>query len=96
VTRFLAALEEGTRELAERPHRGLEALLDANPDLDERLQRTVIEVTTPYFLPKRGRPYGWMDPPAWRRFTAFMYENDLVERRTPEGAFTNEFLPPRD
>jgi putative hydroxymethylpyrimidine transport system substrate-binding protein len=95
VTRFLAALEEGTRELAERPHRGLEALLDANPDLDERLQRTVIEVTTPYFLPKRGKPYGWMDPAAWRRFTAFMHRNDLVEQRTPDGAFTNEFLPPR-
>jgi hypothetical protein len=52
-------------------------------------------VTTPYFLPKKGRPYGWMDPAAWRRFTAFMHRNDLVGSPKPDGAFTNEFLPPR-
>ena len=93
VRRFVAGLATGTRELADRPHKGLEALMAAAPDLDERLQRTVIEVTTPYFLPKRGRPYGWMDPAAWRRFTAFMHRRGLLERRSPDGAFTNAYLP---
>jgi putative hydroxymethylpyrimidine transport system substrate-binding protein len=93
VRRFLAALEAGTRSLAESPQQGLEALLEANPDLDERLQRTVIEVTTPYFLPKRGKPYGYMDPGEWTRFTAFMHRNELVELETPDGAFTNSLLP---
>jgi putative hydroxymethylpyrimidine transport system substrate-binding protein len=93
VRSFVAGLAEGTSALASDPARGLDALLEANPDLDERLQRTVIEVTTPYFLPKRGKPYGYMDPAAWRRFTEFMRRNSLVKLSSPEGAFTNEFLP---
>jgi putative hydroxymethylpyrimidine transport system substrate-binding protein len=93
VRSFVEALAEGTRALEASPERGLRALLDANPDLDERLQRAVIEVTAPYFLPKRGKPYGYMDPYAWGRFTAFMRRNSLVELPSAEGAFTNEFLP---
>jgi putative hydroxymethylpyrimidine transport system substrate-binding protein len=93
VRAFLAGLADGTRSLARSPQRGLEALLDANPDLDERLQRTSIEVTTPYFLPKRGKPYGYMDPGEWKRFTAFMRSNGLVKLASPAGAFTNDFLP---
>ncbi len=92
LRRFVAALGEGTRELADEPAAGLSALLRANRDLDKRLQRASIKVTTPLFLPPEGRPYGWQDPTAWRRFGSFMLRNKLIEHPA-QGAFTNELLP---
>ena len=92
LRRFIAALGEGTQQLEENPKAGLDALMRANRDLDRRLQREVIKVTTPLFLPPDGQPYGWQDPEQWREFGAFMKRNKLIER-TPEGAFTNELLP---
>ena len=64
----------------------------ANRDLDRRLQREVIKVTTPLFLPPGNKPYGWQDPDEWDRFGEFMRRNKLIERPA-EGAFTNELLP---
>jgi putative hydroxymethylpyrimidine transport system substrate-binding protein len=93
VRKFLAGLGAGTRSLASDPDAGLKALLDANPDLDPALQRESVKLTTPYFLPKNGEPYGYMDPGAWSRFTAFMHDNGLVKVTKPAGAFTNSLLP---
>ena len=93
VRRFVAGLAEGAVVLDRRPQKALEALMAAAPDLDERLQRTAIDVTTPYLLPKRDRPYGYMDPGEWRRFTAFMHSRGMLKRASPAGAFTNRFLP---
>jgi putative hydroxymethylpyrimidine transport system substrate-binding protein len=91
---FVAALSRGTRQLARDPERGVQALLDANPDLDPKLQRAVVEVTLPLFLPARGRPFGWQAPAEWQAFTAWMRENGLLtEIPDAGGAFTNEFLP---
>jgi putative hydroxymethylpyrimidine transport system substrate-binding protein len=92
LRRFVAALGDGTSDLAADPAAGLNALLRANRDLDKRLQRESIKVTTPLFLPPEGRPYGWQDPTAWRRFGEFMLRNKLIEHPTA-GAFTNELLP---
>jgi putative hydroxymethylpyrimidine transport system substrate-binding protein len=91
---FIAALSRGTRQLARDPNRGVQALLDANPDLDPKLQRAVVKVTLPLFLPAAGRPFGWQAPGEWQAFTAWMRENRLLtEIPDAGGAFTNEFLP---
>lgn len=91
---FVAALSRGTRQLARNPDRGVQALLDANPDLDPKLQRAVVKVTLPLFLPARGQPFGWQAPAEWQAFTAWMRENRLLtEIPDAGGAFTNEFLP---
>jgi putative hydroxymethylpyrimidine transport system substrate-binding protein len=92
VRRFLAALAEGTRTLARDQSAGVDALLRANRDLDPRLQRASVAATLRYFLPPRGRPYGYMDPGAWQRFTAFMHRNGLLHLSTPAGAMTNALL----
>jgi putative hydroxymethylpyrimidine transport system substrate-binding protein len=91
---FLSALARGTRQLARDPDRGIEALLDANPDLDPKLQRAVVRVTLPLFLPESGRSFGWQAPGEWQAFAAWMRENELLEE-IPDagGAFTNELLP---
>jgi len=94
VTAFLSALEEGTRGLADDPDAGVDALLEANRDLEPKLQRAVVKATLPYFLPKPGRPFGFMHPGEWVRFTRFMHSNGLIESPSPRGALTNELLPP--
>jgi putative hydroxymethylpyrimidine transport system substrate-binding protein len=91
--RFLAALEDGTRSLARDQSAGVDALLKANRDLDPELQRASVKATLPYFLPPAGKPFGYMDPAAWRRFTAFMHSHGLLKLATPEAAFTNTLLP---
>jgi putative hydroxymethylpyrimidine transport system substrate-binding protein len=90
---FLAALAKGTADLKANPGRAGGALLAANPDLDAKLQGEAVKVTLPYFLPERGKPYGYMDPAEWRSFTTFMHANGLLDRASPDGAFTNELLP---
>jgi putative hydroxymethylpyrimidine transport system substrate-binding protein len=94
IRAFVSALARGTRQLARDPDRGVQALLDANPDLDPKLQRAVVRVTMPLFLPPAGRPFGWQAPDEWQAFAAWMRENRLAtEIPDAGGAFTNEFLP---
>ncbi len=94
IRAFIGALARGTKMLGRNPQEGIRGLLEANRDLDPRLQRAVVKVTLPLFLPKKGRPFGFQDPRQWQEFTAWMRENKIV-RKIPDasGAFTNEFLP---
>jgi putative hydroxymethylpyrimidine transport system substrate-binding protein len=92
IKRFLAALAEGTRDLAAKPAAAIDGLLAANRDLEPRLQRAAVKVTLPYFQPPAGRPYGYMDPREWTAFGSFMHSNGLL-KKPPAGAFTNALLP---
>jgi putative hydroxymethylpyrimidine transport system substrate-binding protein len=93
IRRFVEAVDRGRRDLARDPDAGLRGLLEANPDLDPRLQRAVVDVTLPLFEPPRGKPFGWHEPREWRAFTAWMRENRLLRSDAPgRGAFTNELL----
>ena len=94
IRSFIAALARGTETLRRNPKKGIQGLLEANRDLDPRLQLAVVKVTLPLFLPERGKPFGYQDPDAWRRFGAWMRENDIL-RRSPDAtdAFSNDFLP---
>ena len=94
IRRFLSALAAGADDLRAGHGTALRALLKANPDLDPRLQRASMAVTLPYFLPPPGKPYGYLDPGAWRAFTAFMQRNNILSRRvSADSAFTNALLP---
>ena len=94
VRRFLGGLADGTRELARDPEQGIDPLLEANPDLEPKLQRAVVRATLPYFLPEPGRPYGFMEPREWVRFARFMHDNELLSSPSTNGAYTNLLLPP--
>ena len=94
IKRFLAALERGTDDLRRNPGAALRGLLDANRDLDPRLQREVLDVTLPLFRAPRGKPYGWQEPREWNAFARWMRDNGLLENLVDaRGAFTNEYLP---
>jgi putative hydroxymethylpyrimidine transport system substrate-binding protein len=94
IRAFIGALSRGTRDLRRNPDEAIEGLLDANPDLDPELQRAVVEVTLPLFLPPRGKPFAWQDPAQWDAFAAWMQDNDLLENPPDaRGAYDNSLLP---
>lgn len=94
IRAFLGAVGRGTRELRADPSKGIEGLLKANKDLDPKLQRAVVRVTLPLFFPPPGKPYGYQDPGEWKRFAAWMRDNELLDE-PPDAAraFSNELLP---
>jgi putative hydroxymethylpyrimidine transport system substrate-binding protein len=94
IRAFIGALSRGTRDLRREPDKAIEGLLEANPDLDPELQRAVVDVTLPLFLPARGKPFAWQDPEQWDAFAAWMHDNDLLENPPDaRGAYENGLLP---
>ena len=94
IKRFMAALERGVEDLKRDPDQALKGLLDANRDLDPKLEREVLDVTLPLFQAPGGKPFGYQDPREWNEFTRWMRDNELLENLIDaEGAFTNEYLP---
>jgi putative hydroxymethylpyrimidine transport system substrate-binding protein len=95
LRRFMRALALGHQALRSNIGAAVAALVKANPDLDAKLQRAQVKATLPVFFPaKASQPFGYQDPGAWRRYTRWMVDNDLIPN-TPSAnrAFTNEFLP---
>ena len=96
VRRFLQALAQGHRRLRDDRGAAVDALLEANPDLERGLQAAVVEKTLPVFFPEdESKPWGYQDEAEWLEYGAWMRENGLLEnqRNQPDAALTNEFLP---
>jgi putative hydroxymethylpyrimidine transport system substrate-binding protein len=95
LRRFMRALALGHQALREDMDKAVDELVEANPDLDRKLQRAQVKATLPVFFPRdKDKPFGYQDPVAWRTYTQWMLDNDLLS--SPEGAnraMTNEFLP---
>jgi putative hydroxymethylpyrimidine transport system substrate-binding protein len=101
---FLAALARGTAAAVKSPNATVEALLEANPDLDRRLTAAEVTATLPLLNPPRpesdssapGTPYGYMQPIDWGRFILWMRDNGLIASRPALSALlSNEYLPGR-
>jgi putative hydroxymethylpyrimidine transport system substrate-binding protein len=96
VRRFLQALAQGHQRLRDDPATAVDALLDANQDLERGLQTAVVEKTLPVFFPEDpDKPWGFQEESDWLEYGAWMRENGLLEdeKATPDAALTNEFLP---
>ncbi|MGI8844833.1 MAG: ABC transporter substrate-binding protein [Thermoleophilaceae bacterium] len=94
IRAFIGALARGTGGLDRNPTEGIKGLLEANPDLDPKLQRASVAATLPLFLPVRGRPFGYQSPKEWQAFAAWMRDNRLITKiPDARGAFDNRFLP---
>jgi putative hydroxymethylpyrimidine transport system substrate-binding protein len=95
LRRFMRALALGHQALRSSISGAVDELVKANPDLDRSLQSAQVKATLPVFFPRdKTKPFGYMDPVAWRRYTQWMLANHLLS--SPAGvnrAFTNEFLP---
>jgi putative hydroxymethylpyrimidine transport system substrate-binding protein len=95
VRRFLQATAFGYQSLRTDPEPAIDALLDANPDLDRKLQEASVKATLPVFFPKNEeRPFGYMDLAAWRRYAQWMYDQKLLDQPADIArSATNELLP---
>ncbi len=95
VQLFLAALARGTAAAAANPKAATAALLEANPDLDPKLTRAEVAATLPLLdPPRRGRPYGYMNPSQWSTFTGWMRDNGLISSLPPASdVLSNAYLP---
>ena len=91
---FIGALSRGVRALRADPEKGIEGLLEANPDLDPELQRAAVKVTLPLMAPPEGKPFAWQDPKEWDAFGAWMQEKNLLDEPPDVPAsFDNSLLP---
>ncbi|HWM62979.1 MAG TPA: ABC transporter substrate-binding protein [Solirubrobacterales bacterium] len=86
---FLAALARGTAAAVASPDATVNALLEANRDLDPKLTRAEVDATLP-LLSASGR----MDPAKWERFIAWMRDNELIAGRpSPSELLSDDYLP---
>lgn len=92
IRSFMTALRRGAIALRNNQAAGVRALVKANRDLDPKLQAASVKATLPYFLPPRGKPYGFQDPEQWARFATWMKDNGLT-KSGGSGASTNAYLP---
>jgi putative hydroxymethylpyrimidine transport system substrate-binding protein len=92
---FIAALARGTAAAASNPKAAEKALLEANPDLDPKLTRAELAATLPLLDPSHGKqPYGYMDPAAWREFTGWMRDNQVIDGLPATSSLlSNDYLP---
>jgi putative hydroxymethylpyrimidine transport system substrate-binding protein len=94
IRAFIGAVSRGTRDLKADPDDAIDGLLEANPDLDPELQRAVVKVTLPLFLPPGDKPFGWHSPAEWDAFSAWMEDNRLLDNPAdPRAAYDNALLP---
>jgi putative hydroxymethylpyrimidine transport system substrate-binding protein len=94
LRRFLQALARGHAALRDDPAAGVDALLEANPELERGLQAAVVDATLPVFFPEDAdRPWGWQEPTEAKAYAAWMLDNDLIKRPASPGGQTNDLLP---
>ena len=92
IRSFIGALSRGTRLAQREPEVAAGFLSRANRELDPKLQLEGTKKTP--FSPPPGKPFGYQDPEAWKRFAEFMRTAGIVKEEVDaEQAFTNDLLP---
>jgi putative hydroxymethylpyrimidine transport system substrate-binding protein len=96
VRRFLQATARGYRLVQRDPAKGVDALLQANPDLEREQTVASVRATLPAFFPAdEDEPFGWQEPAQWSAYEAWMRSNGLLKQpvQGEQAPLTNEFLP---
>jgi putative hydroxymethylpyrimidine transport system substrate-binding protein len=94
IRAFIEALARGTDYARAHPQEAANAILEAGKGLDPMQTRAEVGATLPLLAPPLGRPYGYMDPAAWRAYAQWMADHDLISRPpSPSEVSTNELLP---
>jgi putative hydroxymethylpyrimidine transport system substrate-binding protein len=92
---FVSAVARGAAAARSDPAGATKALLDGNKDLKRRQATESVRLTIPTLFPTgRDRPWGYMDPVAWRNYGGWMVDNGLL-KKLPDisQALTNDLLP---
>jgi putative hydroxymethylpyrimidine transport system substrate-binding protein len=93
VRAFVQALARGYETARKDPAAGVDALLEAEPDLDRAFTLASVKASLPVFFPEEGKPFGWQEPADWQAYGSWMFDQGLLDAR-PDAtvALTNEFL----
>jgi putative hydroxymethylpyrimidine transport system substrate-binding protein len=100
--RFIAGLEEGTKDAVAHPAAAFAALADGHPELkktpdDRRFNTASLAVTLPVLAQKNigDNPFGWMDPSIWAAYGKWLHDNGDLQATgtTYTDAITNDLLP---
>jgi putative hydroxymethylpyrimidine transport system substrate-binding protein len=91
---FIEALSRGTDYARAHPQEAANAVLSGGNGLDPMQTRAEVAATLPLLAPPQGRPYGYLDPNAWRAYAEWMAAHDLISQAPPiDQVLTNELLP---
>jgi ABC-type nitrate/sulfonate/bicarbonate transport system substrate-binding protein len=93
VRRLVQAMGRGYEAARGNPQAAVQALVRANPGLDQRLQLAATQATVPVFFPPAGKPWGYQDPAQWNAYGQWMLTNHLIkDPNAILNASTNELL----
>jgi putative hydroxymethylpyrimidine transport system substrate-binding protein len=93
IRRFVQAVARGYEAARADPAKAVGALLQANPNLDGRLQRASVHATLSSFFPTGGHPWGWQSQAQWNAFGEWMLRHHLIHNPLAiANASTNELL----
>lgn len=96
VRRFLEGLRQGQDWAATDQAGAVDALVDANPDLDRDTVAEQVRLTADLLSPPDGGTLA-MDPDEWTAFAEWMRTTDqLPANADVDGAMTTRFLPEAD
>jgi putative hydroxymethylpyrimidine transport system substrate-binding protein len=96
MRRFVQAVARGAKAVRADPNAGVDALVNANPDLDRPFQLASVKATLPTFFPDNPAfPWGYQNSDDWKAYGQWMVDNGLLSRLPSPTALTNEFLPGR-
>jgi putative hydroxymethylpyrimidine transport system substrate-binding protein len=94
IRAFIAALGRGTDYARAHPQEAANAVISAGKGLDPMQTRAEVAATLPLLAPPQGRPYGYLDPSAWRAYAQWMAAHELISSApSPSDVLTNELLP---
>lgn len=100
--RFLAGLEEGTKNAVADPTEAFDALAAKYPDLkakpdDVKFNKASLKVTLPILAQTNigENPFGWMDPSTWAAYGRWLHDNGELTATNPAytDAIDNTLLP---
>ncbi len=91
---FVSALARGAKEARKNPAAATTALLDANRDLKRKETAASVRLTIPALFPPGSKPWGYLDPVAWRNYGGWMVSNGVLKRLPNiQSAISNDLLP---
>jgi putative hydroxymethylpyrimidine transport system substrate-binding protein len=94
IRAFIEALAHGTDYARAHPQEAANAVISAGNGLDPMQTRAEVAATLPLLAPPQGKPYGYLDPNAWRAYAEWMAAHDLISQAPPtDQVLTDELLP---
>lgn len=96
IRRLVRAIGQGYEAVRKDPVEGTEPLLQANRELDPKLQNASVAATMDAFFPSgknAKRPWGWLDTDEWADYGEWMLKNGVLPKQIPlDNAVTTDFL----